>query len=723
MTNFLFEEHNMKMTLEDLNAVSSIQKDRINESLERNIERLDGVTSRTLLLQSLSTYLQDNNGNNLVKLDAVLNDALFSIDDFRSVSLFTVDGKMIISTDKSLIDNPYFDDSIFLEGKSKKYITMEYNAQPLLYLSAPLILDGKLLGVIIIESEPNTIISITQDYTGLGESGETFLAKRNSDGDALFITPLRFDADASFSRTIAKDQLDAPITQALLVNGNYLLDATDYRGEKVLAVGKYIESTDWGLVAKIDLSEVNTAFYEAGIIHIGIVIIFSGIMASFSLLLADHILKPILKLKKVVKELEHGNFNTKIDVKGNDEISALTHSFQNLQQILAENKKITASFEKRLQRKLRERNELKKAIDESASVTITDKNGIITYVNNRFIEITGFSREELIGQTHNIILDSGFHPDSFFANIWEAISNGKVWCGTIKNKAKDGSNLWFQTTITPMFGDDGKPEQYIFIRADMTNQKTTEENLANAVDDLRESDKLKEEFATMVSHELKTPLTPIKFNTEMLSESGVLGTLNQDQLDSIKEIEINATRLENLISDILYAQKLNMNRMIFNKKKFNSRDLIERIAKNLLPLMQEKGIELDIKDSFAGNIFSDENRIQQVIENLIKNSVDFVPEEGGKISIETRNFGDYVAFSVRDNGIGIPKDKEKYLFNKFYQVDTSHTRKHGGTGLGLVICKGFVEGLGGKIWCESQEGNGITFFFTIENKQEIEVRA
>jgi signal transduction histidine kinase len=298
-----------------------------------------------------------------------------------------------------------------------------------------------------------------------------------------------------------------------------------------------------------------------------------------------------------------------------------------------------------------------------------------------------------------------------------------VWHGTIKNKTKDGFDLWFYVTITPMFGDDGKPEQYIFIRADITKQKTTEENLANVLEDLRDADKKREEFSTMVSHELKTPLTPIRFNTEMLLESGVLGTLNADQLNSVKEIEINAFRLEELISDMLHAQKLDMNKMVFNLKKFNTGDCIEQVAKNLYPLIQEKGIELKIKTDFAGDIFSDENRIQQVLENLLKNSIDFVPEEGGKISIKTQIIDNFVNFSVKDNGIGIPKDHEKHLFKKFYQVDTSHTRKHGGTGLGLVICKGFVEGLGGEIWCESIEGKGTTFFFTIPKKQEIEVRA
>jgi len=455
---------------------------------------------------------------------------------------------------------------------------------------------------------------------------------------------------------------------------------------------------------------------------LGTVIILSGIMICLSFLLSDQILKPIFKLKSLVRELEKGNFDTKIHVKGNNEITSLVKSVQNLQLFLSENKKITESFEKKLKRKLRELEELKRAIDEAACVTITDTKGKITYANDKFVNLTGFSRKELVGKTHNDMLSAGFHTESFFENIWNTLSEGKVWSGIIKNKAKDGSDLWSNVTVTPMLGDEGKPEEYIFIRSDITQQKITEENLANALDDLKVSDKQREEFSTMVSHELKTPLTPIKFNTEMLAEPGVLGSLNKDQLDSVKEIMINASRLESLISDLLCAQKLDMNRMTFSIKKFNTGSCIKQIQKNLFPMIQEKGIELEVKDSFAGAIFSDENRIQQVLENLLKNSIDFVPEKKGKILIEIQNSNNFVTFSVHDNGIGIPKEKEQHLFKKFYQADTSHTRKHGGTGLGLVICKGFVEGLGGEIWCESQEGKGTQFFFTIPKKKEIEVK-
>ncbi|MFB5607491.1 MAG: ATP-binding protein, partial [Candidatus Nitrosomaritimum yanchengensis] len=434
----------------------------------------------------------------------------------------------------------------------------------------------------------------------------------------------------------------------------------------------------------------------------------------------DRILNPLIKLRNNVKEIEKGKYDTEIVVSEKNEISSLLEAFQSLQKSLQKNEKDTKSYQEKLQRQLKQKNDLQNALDNSSIVVFTDKNGIITYVNEKFEEISKYSSDELIGKTHDI-LDSGIYPPKFYENLWNTITSGNVWVGNTKNKAKDGTYFWTRTTITPFLDENGKPEQYIWVRTDITAPMAQKEVILRQFKELQNVDIRKEEFASMVSHELKTPITPIKFNTEMLLEPDVLGPLTKDQTEAIKEIELNTSRLENLISDILYAQRLDMNRMVFNKKKFFTGDLLERVSKNLSSLMHEKRIEFKAKDEFSGIVDSDESRIQQILENLVKNSVDFVPEKGGKISMGVKKSDEFAIFYVKDNGIGIPKEKQKHLFKKFYQVDTSHTRKHGGTGLGLVISKGFTEGLGGKIWCDSEVGHGTEFSFSIPIGKKIEV--
>lgn len=254
--------------------------------------------------------------------------------------------------------------------------------------------------------------------------------------------------------------------------------------------------------------------------------------------------------------------------------------------------------------------------------------------------------------------------------------------------------------------------------------KQSKELTDASIAELKKSDVLKEEFTTMVSHELKTPLTPIKGHCEMLLESGLIGELTAEQQNSVKEIERNTARLEILISDILVAQKLDMKKMVFNMTKFNLAEFIESVKKEVSPLMKDKEIEFVTNScSVRNDLTSDENRLRQILENLVKNAVDFVPEKTGRIEIGTEKENSHVNFYVKDNGIGIPKAKQQNLFKKFYQVDTSHTRKHGGTGLGLVICKGLVEGLGGNMGVESEEGKGSTFYFSIPmNHEKIEVK-
>ena len=229
---------------------------------------------------------------------------------------------------------------------------------------------------------------------------------------------------------------------------------------------------------------------------------------------------------------------------------------------------------------------------------------------------------------------------------------------------------------------------------------------------LKERDNAKSELSAMISHELKTPLVTISGYAEMLKEENVLGKLNSEQTHAVDTIISQTVKLSRLISDIMDAQKMDLKKMKFNKRDFAVGDIMDEQIQIHYGLMAEKNIEFLNTTKTNLKIRSDPDRINQVFANLIKNAVDFVPHDG-KIEINATTKNGDVLFYVKDNGKGIPKEKQDDLFKKFYQVDTSLKRSHGGTGLGLVICKGIVEALGGTIWLESQVDKGTTFYFTI----------
>jgi signal transduction histidine kinase len=230
---------------------------------------------------------------------------------------------------------------------------------------------------------------------------------------------------------------------------------------------------------------------------------------------------------------------------------------------------------------------------------------------------------------------------------------------------------------------------------------------------LKNAKKSKEEFIAMISHELKTPLTPIKIYASSLKRQKFLGELNQKQADAVDGIYFNTDRLERLIGDLLDVQKLELGQIKFENKWVVVEEFMDMVTGNLKSQTEQKGGQLINHTKGKIIMKSDTSRLSQVFSNLINNSIDFIPKNKGKIEINAQNKKDKVLFSVKDNGTGMTLETQKSLFQKFYQADTSITRKHGGTGLGLAICKGIVEGLGGKIWLESEVGKGTDVYFTI----------
>ncbi|MGA9928926.1 MAG: HAMP domain-containing sensor histidine kinase, partial [Nitrososphaeraceae archaeon] len=249
----------------------------------------------------------------------------------------------------------------------------------------------------------------------------------------------------------------------------------------------------------------------------------------------------------------------------------------------------------------------------------------------------------------------------------------------------------------------------------------TEKDLRLVNEELVKTELAKEEFMSMVSHELKTPLSPMKLYSQMLLKSSKsFGKLNERQNKAVTVILDSIMILEVVISDILDVYKLDIGRLRINKIDIDVEKLVDQIVTEFKPLADDNKIEP--RSDVPSTIKCDPQRISQVLSNLVKNSLDFVPKETGRITIQAREDSNdgfrKVIFTVEDNGSGIPADKIGSLFKKFYQVDTTLTRKHGGTGLGPAISKGIIEAHGGTMWIDKNYNNGACFRFILPRNDE-----
>lgn len=248
------------------------------------------------------------------------------------------------------------------------------------------------------------------------------------------------------------------------------------------------------------------------------------------------------------------------------------------------------------------------------------------------------------------------------------------------------------------------------IDVDMLNKKLEKSNK-----ELMKLDKLKDQFTSITAHELKTPLTSIKGFIQLLSDKKIFNDINKRE-KYFKIIIDDANRLSKLITDILDISRMDLGTLKFYLDTVNVKDFIDSVKKETSHITKEKNIKMiyEIDKNIPRNIMTDKNRLAQVLTNLINNAVNYSKEgNNAKIKICIKKNGEYILFSVKDNGIGISKNLQEHIFDKFYQVDSWQTRKIGGSGLGLAICKGLVNAIGGKIWVKSNVKKGAEFIFRL----------
>jgi len=339
-----------------------------------------------------------------------------------------------------------------------------------------------------------------------------------------------------------------------------------------------------------------------------------------------------------------------------------------------------------------ELNNIRTALFEGTIFSVTDKDDRIIQVNDHFCELTQYTREELIGQDHGKIFYSGVHTESFVHHIQQEIKAGRVWNGEICNKAKDGTLYWVDTTIVPFLDPEGVAYQHISIQYDVTEKKKTEEILLKS-----EKVSLIGDLAAGIAHEIRNPLTSIAGLVQLINES------DQEKNTFFKDIiltEIN--RINFIVSELMVLAKPHA--VYFSW--FNIVESIQNVIDLMQPEANLRNVIISFEKSNMPLVYGEKNQLTQVIINMIKNSMEALPD-GGEISLLAASQDGHVVISVIDNGVGMTEEQQKRIGEPFY------TTKFNGTGLGLMICFKIIQNHGGSILVDSKLNEGTSFQITL----------
>ena len=402
--------------------------------------------------------------------------------------------------------------------------------------------------------------------------------------------------------------------------------------------------------------------------------------------------------------------------------------------------KINGSFQDISDRKSSEEQlrKLSMAVEQSpVSIFLTDTDGNIEYANPKVMEITGYTSEELIGKNPKIF-SAGQTPKSVYKKLWKTITSGKAWYGEFHNKRKNGEFFWELASISPIFNKNGKITNYLAVKEDITDLKQKEADLIISNEELafqnnkietlakellvakeraEESDRLKSAFLANMSHEIRTPMNGILGFASLLQDPGLTGEKQQKYL---KVIEKSGARMLNIINDIVNISKIESGLVNVHIEEIYINEQMETSYNFFKPEADVKGLQFSIKNMLPEKetiIKTDALKIYAILSSLLKNAIKYTDE--GTIVYGYDNKGDCLEFYVKDTGIGIPKDRQEAIFERFIQADIYDKMAFQGAGLGLSIAKAYVELLGGKIWVESEEGKGSTFYFTISCNPKI----
>lgn len=498
-----FEENAKKYLTHMLNEKVEITNNYVN-TLKSQLEIMALVPITKKYLQEYKNNFNQNRLNNIHEKNQFFENLLLKY-DYYDMFIIDTNGDILYSVKKEsdLYEN-LIEGSLKRSGlalafrKSRSSLSTEISTfsdyapskAKASFITTPIFDENKIIGILAFQISEKKLFKMVVNYNGLGKSGEIVAGYFDKDKNIISAIPLRYNPDAFTESFILQENDDfqkkIPVREAL-EGRNGSGKAIDYRDVKIYAAWKYVQSLRWGMVVKIDYDEIMKPAYDRAIINIFMLLFVIVFIVIAIIFITKHIVNPVDILINRVKSLSmKGSIeaisNEEIELE--NEVGTLVKSFNAMSKSLYESQKTIKNYALELESKVKLRtSELQKTnekmkkyldvIDKYVITSSTDIDGIITDVSEAFCKVSGYTKEELLGNRHDILR----HPDtdnSLYEELWETIKKGKIWQGEIKNLKKDGSYYWVNAIISPIFGKDGKIEGYSSIRQNITDKKRAE---------------------------------------------------------------------------------------------------------------------------------------------------------------------------------------------------------------------------------------------------------
>jgi len=716
LTNIITYSSNIKSRnteiIHHLESVASIQHNRIESIIVHNLDRLNLVASRTHLRISLEKFEQNGDVAFQKKMNRILSDAKNSINDFKYLHIANLDGTVVASTDINKIGSKNAGKEWFLSGQKEGRVDMFFldNSHVLnVKFSGPLHLNDVLLGVLMIESSAENLLSSIADYTGLGETGETILAKYNKNGDAVFLTPTRFNPDAALGLTIPKSKT-IPINKSFTQKQQVMKNAVDYRDKPVLAVTRYVEKTDWGIVVKIDKEEAFLPLVKMRNLLFIIIAISALAIIFISFYLARGITLPIVKLTEVAKKISQGDHQELANETSRDETGVLAKTFNEMTANLVKTKK---DLENNVEDLHDSETRFQLLMDSlEALVYVADmKTYEILFINEYGKKMVGNITGKICWQS---LQEGQTGPCDFCTNkylVGEDGKPGEVYTWEFQNTI---TQQWFYIHDRAIKWSDGRIAR-LEIATDISTLKKVEQEKMEVEKRLQQAQKM-EAVGTLaggIAHDFNNMLSAILGYTEMAILELPAGSTIENDLQRVVKA---ANRATDLVKQILTFSRQSDQEL----KPLR----LQTVIKEALKLLRSSiPTTIEIKHDIDPNcdvVLADPIQIHQVVMNLCTNSYHAMKETGGQlrvslkpIDLTTKNLdrrihlqpGSYVKLTVKDTGSGIDNTIQKKIFEPYFTTKA----KGEGTGMGLALVHGIVHSCGGDITVASKPGEGSIF--------------